>query len=528
MTVDEQRLRAELPEFLELLGDVAGWVGGLDLAKAREVPAEVLSGLRDGLLRSLEYLHELFALRGEPSPYPEPGIAYGALGPSLKRTLPQRLAAQLADELNGIPGNRLEDVSQFAALGLHARVTDLLRFVGFLEEERAANARAAAPPTVVSTRRAKAADAKTGSHARRSAAAAPAAPKPTAKPAAEPATPKHVAKATEEPVAPKPAPQAVAPAAAPAAARPRAAAPAPSPAAPAGGAGPDLSSYDIRIDEAGERIDADGASVWFAAGAGPRAAGEGLAASFAVAFPGGVAFATADGAESSLGARLASAVAVRTFCRAAAVSPAAPEAAVRTAQGHLDMLLSSLLASGDASVALTKVRGSVAVANARRILAHTRQPDEELRRVPPALAASLVGGVAVSRREGLRVSVVRLGPGLAELRNAGRVSTLLGASRPPTSSFLGPGARAGDELARLESAATITLAPGDALLLGTSALSKASTSAWTALAELWPPFPEGLSTGETARDLLRRAERWGAAEPPHFGGPLAFALLLAR
>lgn len=502
MAVDEKRLRSELPELLELLGDVAGWVGGLDVAKVREVPAETLTGLRDGLLRSLEVLHELFALRGEPPPFPEPGIAFAALGPSLKRTLPQRLAAQLEDELNAIPGKRLEDVSQFAALGLHARVTDLLRFVGFLEEERTAAARKAAPTTVVSTRRARPAETKTAPNARR----------PAAAPAAASALPAADGPSAAPKAAPRPAPEVA-----------RSPTPAPAP----GGPGPDLSSYDIRIDEVGERVDADGVSVWFAAGAGPRAAAEGLAASFAVAFPGGVALAMADGVESSLGARLAAAVAARAFCRAAAVSPAAPDAAVRTAQGHLDMLLSALLAAGDASPALSRVRGSVPPANARRILAHTRQPDESLRRVPPALATSLVGAVAVSVRGGLRVSVVRLGAGSAELRSGGRVATLLGAVRVPAA-FLAPGARGGEEMGRVETVPAVTVAPGDALLLGTAALAKGSRGAWTALAELWPPFPDGLSTGETARDLVRRAERWGAAEPPHFDGPLAFALLLAR
>lgn len=515
VTTDDQLLRDQLPEFLELLGDVSGWIGGLDLAKARELPAEDLSNLRDGLLRSLGYLHELFALRGEPPPSPEPGIAYGALGPSLKRTLPQRLAAQLADELNGIPGHRLEDVTQFAALGLFARITDLLRFVGFLEEERVAAVRRAAPATVISTRRAKTADAKTGSHARRP-AVAPAAAKPETK-----------REAPAEPSAPKPAPKtAAAPPAAPPPSRPPA--PAPPPVAAPGGTGPDLSSYDIRIDEAGERVDADGAAVWFASGAGPRPAGEGLAASFAVSFPGGVAFAMADGAESSLGARLAAAVAVRAFCRAAAVSPTVPETAVRTTQSHLDMLLSALLAAGDTSPALAKVRGNVSAANARRILAHTRQPEEALRRVAPALSTSLVGAVALASKGGLRVTIVRVGPGSAEHRASGRVSALFGAPQPGHATFLGPGARGAAELGRIEAAPPLTLAPGDAVLLGTSALAKGSTGAWAALAELWPPFPEGFSTGETARDLLRRAERWGAAEPPHFGGPLAFTLLLAR
>ena len=76
--------------------------------------------------------------------------------------------------------------------------------------------------------------------------------------------------------------------------------------------------------------------------------------------------------------------------------------------------------------------------------------------------------------------------------------------------------------------APVSLSPGDALLLGTPALARGATGAWNGLSTLWPPFPEGLSSGETARDLLRRAERWGEAEPPHFAGPLGMALLLAK
>jgi hypothetical protein len=484
---DEPRLRAELPEFLELLENISGFVGGLDLAKAREVPAEALSELRDGLLRALGFLHELFAFRGEPPPAPEPGIAYGALGPSLKRTLPQRLAAQLADELNAVPGRQLEDVSQFTALGLFSRVTDLLRFLGALEEERAAAERRGAPPTVVSAR-----------HAR------PRVPKSSP---AEPRPPAAI---------PRPA------VATPPSARPPLVAPAP------GGPGPDLSAYDIRIDEAGERVDVAGGSAWYASAAGPRAVGEGVAASFAVPFPGGIAIAVAEGVESSLGARLAAVVAVRAFCRAAAVNPSAPEVAVRTAQQHFDLLLSALLSAGDAADGMTRVRGSVAPANARRILTHTRRPEEALRRVAPALATSLVGAVALGERNGLRVSVVRLGPGTAEARISGRVVPLLGAPRAGAAPFLGPGARGSDEVRRTEAAAPLTLAPLDALLLGTLSLGKGATGPWAGLATLWAPFPDGLTTGESARELLRRAERWGEAEPSHFAGSLSFALLLAR
>jgi hypothetical protein len=509
---DEQRFQADFPEFLDLLENVASYIGDLDLARAGEVPAETLSSLHEGLLRALDFLQELFVLRGEPPPAPEPGVAFRSLGPSLKRTLPQRLAAQLADELNALPGRRPDDVSEFAALGLFARVVDLLRFVTYLQEEQAEAIRKAAPPTILSVRR-----------------AGPKAPAP--KPAPVPATvePRPPARAEARPAAPEPGPaprQVPAPAPRPQAV-PKPAPPAPLPPAPAG-PGPDLSAYGIRIDEAGERIDAGHATVWFAVDAGPRAAGEGLAASFSVAFPGGVAFAVAEGAESSLGARLSSVVAVRAFCRAAAANPSAPEAAVGTAQHHLDMLLSALLSAGDATDGLTRIRGSIPPANARRILKHTREPEEALRRVTPALATSLVGAVAVASGGLVKVSVVRLGPALVETRLSGRVTSLPPVSRGAQAALLGPGARGAEDVGRTDSPAPLSLSPGDVLLLGTPALAKGATSAWTGLATLWPPFPDGLASGETARELLRRAGRWGETEPLHFAGPLGLAVLLAR
>ncbi len=444
MAEKERSLEADLPDFLELLEDVSAWVGALDLSRAGEIPAEALSELRDRLLRALGFLHELFALRGEPPPSPKPGVAFGALGPSLRRTLPQRLAAQLADELNAVPGNLLEDLSEFTALGLFSRISDLLRFVRFVEEQRGAAGRQVSPP--------------------------------------------------------------------------------PAPAGP----GPDLSAYDLRIDEAGERIEAPGVSAWFASAPGPRAAGPGLGASFAVTFPGGIALAVADGAEASLGARLSAVVAVRAFCRAAAVSPSSPEAAVRTAQGHLDLLLSALLAAGDETDAFTRVRGTLPAGNARRILAHTRQPEEALRRVPPALGTGLVGAVATAAEGGLRVSVVRLGPGSAEARISRRVTPLLGGAPAGPTPFLAPGARGAEDVSLVEAAGPVSLAPGDALLLGTPALAKGAAGAWVALSTLWAPFPDGLSSGDTARDLLRRAERWGEAEASDYAGALGLGLLLAR
>ncbi len=510
MVADEQRFQAEFPEFLDLLENVASYVGDFDLARVREVPAETLSGLHEGLLRALDFLYELFVLRGEPPPAPEPGVSFRSLGPSLKRTLPQRLAAQLADELNALPGRRPEDVSEFAALGLFARVVDLLRFVTYLQEEQAEAIRSAAPKTVLSVRK-----------------TAPPAPPPAPAPVQAPVQPRPPARAAAPPAGPGPRP---APGPVPA---PRSkAVPQPAPAAPPppapSGPGPDLSAYGIRIDEAGERIEAGNAIVWFAVDAGPRAVGEGLAASFSVAFPGGFALAVAEGAESSLGARLSSVVAVRAFCRAAAANPSAPEAAARTAQHHLDMLLSALLSAGDATDGLTRVRGSIPPANARRILKHTREPEEALRRVTPALTTNLVGAVAVVSGGSVKVSVVRLGTGLVETRISGHLASVPAASRGALASLLGPGVRGAEDVGRTDSPAPISLGPGDVLLLGTPALAKGATSAWNGLSTLWPPFPDGLTSGETARELLRRASRWGETEPLHFAGPLGMAVLLAR
>jgi len=187
---DEKRLRSELPEFLELLEDVAGWIGALELSRAGQVPDETIRGLREALLRADSFLLELFALRRESPPSPDPGIPFASLGPSLRKTLPQRLAAQLADELNTVTGRRLEDVSQFTALGLYARISDLVRFVDLLEGQRAEAAKLFAPPTVVSER--------TGGARRRAPKSAPSAasekpapPPPEAVPA--PPAPKAVA-----------------------------------------------------------------------------------------------------------------------------------------------------------------------------------------------------------------------------------------------------------------------------------------------------------------------------------------------
>ena len=470
---DAPRRPDDLPELLGRLGEAAERLGAIRLSKPLEIRLGDLEALRGGLVEAKELLAGLFVRRARPIPAPKATTGPETLGSAARRALPQRLAAQLTDELNEVTQARLSDLPDEVAARLLALVGDLLRVVDNVGEARATALRRAAPRTVVSLRR----------------------PKPR-RPAAGPAAP----------------------------ARPSAPA---APSAPAE-AGPDLAPFEARDDEAGSVVEDGGASAWFASAAGPRAAGVGLAAAFAVSFPGGLALAVADGARSSLGARLAAVVAVRTFCRLAAAKGSDPVAALRTTQRHLDVLLSALLASGDASDALTRVRGTVPAGNARRILAHTRRPEESLRRVPPALACGIVGAVARATETGLRVSAVRLGSGTADFRAGGRVAPLLGPSRPGEPPFLAPGARGAAELSRIEAAPPVTLGRGDALLLSTPAVALGAPGAWSGLAALWTPFPDGLAGGESARQLLERAERWGEAEPSSFGGPLAFALLLAR
>ena len=486
---DETRAAADLPELLEILGEVSERVGSLSLSRRSPASRQEVDELRERLLFARHLLEGLFALRAEPVPDPEPGFAFESLGPSLRRTLPQRLAAQLEDERNGVTERSLWELSSFAALGLHARVVDLLRLLDWVEELEAEEARRAAPPTVHSLRRAPRAAAKGGAR--------------TAPREGRPAIPPPDAGPAETPPASTPPP-------------------------PGEDPGPDLSAYDLRIDEAGERIDVAGASAWFASAAGPRAEGPGLAASFAVAFPGGIAVAVATGAEASLGARLASVVAARTFCRAAAAGPSDPLAAIRTAQGHLEMLLAALLKAGVSSDALTRVRGATTPGNARRVLSHTRVPEEALRRVAPALACGLVGAVGVVSGGRVEVTAVRLGPGSVQVRLAGAASAVPFAPQPAEPSFLAPGALGAAALGRVEAALPVSLARGDALLLSTPAVGRGAPSAWASLATLWPPFPDGLGDGASARKLLERAERWGVAEPPSFAGPLGIGVLLAR
>ena len=472
LAADERRLQAEFPEFLDLLENVASYIGDLDLAKVREVPAETLSDLHEGLLRALDFLDELFALRGEPPPAPEPGIAFGALGPSLKRTLPQRLAAQLADELNALPGRRLEDVSQFAALGLFARVSDLLRFVTFLQEEQAEAIRRAAPPTLLSVRRAR---------------------RPTEEPAPPPVP------------APRSSPHRSRPAPGPAGGcpngRPRQTAAVPRPAAVAlrrrRRQAPDPTSPPTT---SGSTKRANGSTPGARPSGSPPTRG---LAPLAKASPRRSPWPSRAESRSPWPKESSppSGRASRPWW------PSGPSAARpprtrrppkrpsgrRSTTSTCSSPRSS--SAGDGTEAFTRVRGSISPANARRILRHTREPEEALRRVTPALATSLVGAVAVTSGSAVKVSVVRLGPGLVETRVSGRVASLLG----------GPKGRA-TPLPRPRGARRRGRRPDGLRRAGLSLAGRRTPSRDARAREgrderlgwsrtLWPPFPGGLSTG---------------------------------
>ncbi len=464
--MDERRLREELPSVLEFLGTVASFLDGLDMSRPLELPASALVDLRDGLRRARTCIEGTIARFGEPVPAPAPGIAYGTMGPALRKALPRKLAAQLRSELSAVPAPEVEAVTLFTAFGLHGRINDLLRFVAFLAGEVP---RATPPPSP-----------------------------PTRRPAPEPAAPP---------------------------------APAPSHAAVRDPAtiGPDLSVYDIRLDELGERLDDRAVSVWFAASPGAGARRPGLAASFAVPFPRGFALAVADGAEASLGARLAAVVAVRAFCRAAAEKPDDLAGAVRAAQLQLGRLLAMLLAAGDASDAMTLIRGETPPENARRILAHTLHPEESLRRVTPALATSLVGAVAVRTELGVRVSAIRLGATLAEVRTAEAIEPVFGPPRPADpQAIVRPGDAGETALGRMERAPPRLLMRGDAVVLATPAVARGSAGVFSSLTDLSPRFPAKLGDGKALAALLRKAEELGSEDQTRFAGALGLALLAVR
>ena len=116
---DDRRDAPDLPELLEILGEVAERVGALSIARRSPASRQEIEELRERLLFARHLLEGLFALRAEPVPDPEPGVAFEALGPGLRRTLPQRLAAQLEDERNAVTERSLRELSSFAAFGLH-------------------------------------------------------------------------------------------------------------------------------------------------------------------------------------------------------------------------------------------------------------------------------------------------------------------------------------------------------------------------------------------------------------------------
>ena len=178
---------------------------------------------------------------------------------------------------------------------------------------------------------------------------------------------------------------------------------------------------------------------------------------------------------------------------------------------------------------MTLVRGETPPGNARRILAHTQRPEEALRRVTPALATSLAGAIAVRTELGVRLSAVRLGSALVEVRTAEAIEPVFGPSRPVDAhSIVRPGDAGEKALGRMEKAPPQLLMRGDAIVLATPAVARGSAGVFSSLSALSPRFPTKLGDGKALAALLRQAEELGKEDRTRFAGALGLALLAVR
>jgi len=285
-------------------------------------------------------------------------------------------------------------------------------------------------------------------------------------------------------------------------------------------AGIDLSVYEIRPDEAGGRATAGPVTVWYASyKAMPSALRpQNQAATLAQPVKGGVAFALAEGLSSSLGARTAAAIAVRSFCQLAMAAVAAGGDGARAVrdgiggtQQRLDLLSHALIASGAGSAALTLIRGSLPADNALKILAHTLAPDGRLKHVGPALTVTFTGGVLAPNpvTGAPELWLGRVGGGRAEWRRMGAGQPLIGPGpTPPQPAVLGPGPTGEAGLASLEVRGPYEVRLGDIVVLaGEELMRGGERTAWERLQEAEPRFETRGGGDDRARRLLERVVR---------------------
>lgn len=281
----------------------------------------------------------------------------------------------------------------------------------------------------------------------------------------------------------------------------------------------DISSYYKHPDEYGAAVRMYPASVFHAGSCGPEFAKreQCLGWTSVLPIPGGVAFALADGRESSIGARVASVLSTTRFCELLAAAPEAPTdarsailGAAGEARRELEKLLDALIQSADDSHAMTRLCGAMPVNTVRRILEHTMNPDPGLRNVTPALAISVVGGVLLrNARDTYDLTLLSLGGAAIERKQRAQFpEVLLPAEQDATVRFA-PGGAIPWEPAAVPVHGPVELIPGDIVLVGSSALRRGYSG--SALAKLSLLCPDILQLSSIREDHAMRVLLQAAA-----------------
>jgi hypothetical protein len=242
----------------------------------------------------------------------------------------------------------------------------------------------------------------------------------------------------------------------------------------------DLTPYEKRPDEYGAAYRMPPVTIYHGATRGPELARRDLCLDATCVMPvtGGMAFALADGPDSSIGARVAAWVATTGFCEALESGRDIPRddprptlfSAAAEARKRLDKLLHALIESADDSAAMDTLRGSLPVKTVRRILEHTASPDPGLKHVTPALTVSLVGGVLLKNTlENWELTVFSAGASVVERKPRSQGPEVLIPFDAAASRF-SPGKAIPWKQETVPISGPLELRPGDVVLVGSAAL----------------------------------------------------------
>jgi Protein phosphatase 2C len=231
--------------------------------------------------------------------------------------------------------------------------------------------------------------------------------------------------------------------------------------------------------------------LWHASYVGPRTAEklENQDATFAMTTPAMssppyLLFALADGVTSSLGSRLAATSIVRGFCECVSQQISKEEEvtgsglidAARKTQTSLEGLARSLLQDVKSfsfeSMLGSELKRTVAI----RVLQNTLDP--KVAAMPPALNATLIGGVVQAQGDLLKIVLLRIGDGSVEHIDVHGNVTVIMATDPGTvaiSEAMGPGPQSRalfEPPARRLSTACAMLASGESLIISSDGLAR--------------------------------------------------------